>query len=40
LTDGKTTPAAEPAGGTFRAYYALAALVLGLVAGMRAGNLS
>ena len=32
-------PAAEAAAGNFRAYYALAALVLGLITGMLAGNL-
>ena len=36
--DGKS--AAEPAGGNFRAYYALAALVLGILAGMLSSGLS
>jgi Na+/H+-dicarboxylate symporter len=40
LTKGKDQPAAEAAGTNFRAYYALAALVIGLIAGMLAGNLS
>jgi len=38
LTKGKAKQAATGAGSNFRAYYALAALVIGLVAGMLAGN--
>ena len=38
MTTAKSKPAGEPAVGKFRAYYALAALVLGLAAGMLAGG--
>ena len=40
MTKEESTPAGEPPARTFRAYYALAALVLGLVAGMLAGSLA
>jgi Na+/H+-dicarboxylate symporter len=40
LTKEESKPAADAAGGSFRAYYALGALVLGLIAGMLAGSLA
>jgi Na+/H+-dicarboxylate symporter len=40
LTKADSKPAAENAAGNFRAYYALAALVLGIVAGMFSGQLA
>jgi Na+/H+-dicarboxylate symporter len=40
LTKGEDKPAPEAAGGSFRAYYALVALVAGLIAGMLAGSLA
>ena len=39
MTKADSKPPAEPAGGNFRAYYALAALILGIVAGMVSGRL-
>ena len=39
MTGNKVKPASEPAAGNLRAYYALGALVVGLVAGMLAGGL-
>ena len=40
MTEGQDRPAEGSAGGSFRAYYALAALVAGLIAGMLSGGLS
>ena len=40
MTKDESKPATESAGSSFRAYYALGALVLGLVAGMLAGSLA
>ena len=40
MTGNKVKPASEPAAGNLRAYYALGALVVGLVAGMLAGGLA
>ncbi|HEX6783668.1 MAG TPA: cation:dicarboxylase symporter family transporter [Sphingomicrobium sp.] len=40
MTKADSKPAAENAAGNFRAYYALAALVLGIVAGMFSGQLA
>jgi Na+/H+-dicarboxylate symporter len=39
LTEGSGTPAPSSGAGQFRAYYALAALLVGLLAGILAGNL-
>jgi Na+/H+-dicarboxylate symporter len=40
LTTDATKPEGQPAQGSFRAYYALGALVLGIVAGILAGSLA
>ncbi|MFL6721054.1 MAG: dicarboxylate/amino acid:cation symporter [Sphingomonas sp.] len=40
MTTSDSSPTQQPGGAGFRAYYALAALLLGLVAGMLAGNLA
>ena len=39
MTKGETKPVADSAAGSYRAYYSLAALVLGILGGMLAGHL-